>query len=140
MHRIFPTYVFDERCRIRPGPDTQRVNFNSLKELLLSKDLARNSELDWVSAKHLRFLDGAEMLGQQICFQSVPRTGNAFLRRIIELVTGVYTGSDMNLNVTLNNVAGNLAGEETVSHENLCWVTKTHWPMESPFGVKKFSA
>ena len=140
MHRIFPTYVFDERCRIRPGPDTQRVNFNSLKELLLSKDLARNSELDWVSAKHLRFLDGTEMLGQQICFQSMPRTGNSFLRRIIELMTGVYTGSDMNLNVTLHVIAGNLAGEETVAHENLCWVTKTHWPMESPFGAKKFSA
>lgn len=35
---------------------------------------------------------------------------------------------------------GRLAGEETVSHENLCWITKTHWPMESPGGGTPFSA
>ena len=68
MTRIFPTYIFDQRCRIRPGPHTQTVNFEQLKDLLLSKDLARNLELDWVSAKHLRFLDGSDMSGQQICF------------------------------------------------------------------------
>jgi len=46
----------------------------------------------------------------------------------------------MNLDLTLQVIGGNLAGEETVSHENLCWITKTHWPMESPMGSKKFSA
>ena len=33
-----------------------------------------------------------------------------------------------------------MAGEETVSHENLCWFTKTHWPANSPLGSKKFKA
>ena len=55
-------------------------------------------------------------------------------------MTGVYTGSDMNLNLTIQGMFANLLGEETVSHENLCWITKTHWPMESPLGAKKFSA
>ena len=45
------------------------------------------------------------------------------------MVSGVYTGSDMNLNLTLQLVFGNLAGEETYPHENLCWITKTHWPI-----------
>ena len=67
------------------------------------------------------------------------RSGNSFLRRIIELITGVYTGSDMNINLTMHLYHGNMAGEETVSHENLCWVTKTHWPLLSPLGAKKFS-
>ena len=62
------------------------------------------------------------------------RTGNTFLRRILELVTGVYTGSDMNLLLTLHLIGGNLAGEETVPEDNLCWVTKTHWPTDTPFG------
>ena len=62
------------------------------------------------------------------------RSGNSFLRRIIEMITGVYTGSDMNLNLTMHLMGGNVAGEETVSHENLCWVTKTHWPLMSPMG------
>lgn len=68
------------------------------------------------------------------------RSGNSFLRRVVELITGVYSGSDMNLNLTMHLQAGNLAGEETVSHENIVWVTKTHWPMESPLGSVKFSA
>ena len=80
------------------------------------------------------------MLGQQVAFQSMSRTGNSFLRRILELITGVYTGSDMNLNLTMMLIAGNLAGEETVTHDNLCWCIKTHWPTNTPFGQKKFSA
>ena len=94
---MFPTYKLDSRCRIRPGPDTPTVNLAQLKELLLSKDLSRNSELDWVSSKNLRFLDGTDINGQYIAFESIARSGNSFLRRIIELITGVYTGSDMNI-------------------------------------------
>ncbi len=61
--QTFPTYYLDEGCRIRPGPETPRVNFVNLKELLLSKDLSRNEELSWINAKSLRFLDGQDMLG-----------------------------------------------------------------------------
>ena len=59
--RIFPTYVLDEGLRIRPGPETPRVNLVNLKELLLSTDLARNAELEWASPKNLRFLDGSDL-------------------------------------------------------------------------------
>lgn len=116
------------------------MNFAQLKELLLSKDLSRSAELDWISSKNLRFLDGTDITGQQIAFQSYPRSGNSFLRRVLELISGVYTGSDQRINVTLHMVWGNLAGEETVSHDNLCWVTKTHWPMAIPLGAPKFAA
>ena len=60
----FPSYVLDDRTRIRPGPETPLINFANLKELLLSKDVARNVELDWVSSKNLRFLDGTDITGQ----------------------------------------------------------------------------
>lgn len=67
----------------------------------------------------------------------MPRCGNSFLRRILETITGVYTGSDMNIDLTTQLLfGGRLAGEETVSDDNLVWVTKTHWPMESPLGSK----
>ena len=57
------------------------------------------------------------------------------MRRVLELTTGVYTGSDMNTDVTLDlMIFGNMAGEETVTHDNLNWVVKTHWPIESPSG------
>ena len=139
IKRMYPSYQLDSRCLIRPGPETPTVNLAQLKELLLSKNLSRNSELDWVSAENLRFLDGTDITGQQIALESIVRSGNSFLRRIIELITGVYTGSDMNSNVTLHFMCGwNMPGEETVAQDNLCWVTKTHWPMESPLGSKKF--
>ena len=67
--RVFPSYVLDSRMRIRPGPDTPRIDFSWLKELLLSKDLSRNAELDWVqSAKDLQFLQGDDIFGDQVCF------------------------------------------------------------------------
>ena len=61
---MWPSYVLDERCRIRPGPETPVVNFVLLKALLLSTDLASNSELDRISDENLRFLDGTDISGQ----------------------------------------------------------------------------
>ena len=56
-------------------------------------------------------------------------------------MTGVFTGSDMNSDLTCHLwFQGRLAGEETVQSDNIVWITKTHWPMESPLGSKKFSA
>ena len=43
--RVFPGYVLDRRLRYRPGPETPRVDFNWLRELLLSNDLERDAEL-----------------------------------------------------------------------------------------------
>ena len=63
IHRLFPTYVLNSRCCVRPGPETVTMSFTYLKELLLSKDLSRNTELEWVSTKNLRFLDGADITG-----------------------------------------------------------------------------
>ena len=69
MTRLFPTYeLTQDHCQIRPGPETPRVNLKWLKELLLSTDLGRNSELDWVSGKNLRFLDGEDTTGARVCF------------------------------------------------------------------------
>ena len=56
----------DSLFRIRPGKDTPTVNIAWLKELLLSKDLTRQSELDWVSQEGYRFLDGKDLFGDMI--------------------------------------------------------------------------
>ena len=61
--RMFPTYRIDDLCRIRPGLETPVLNFAYLKDLLLSHDLSRNTELEWVSGKNLRFLDGTNIFG-----------------------------------------------------------------------------
>jgi hypothetical protein len=59
---------------------------------------------------------------------SWPRTGNSFFRRFIELCTGVYTGSDMKLAMTLPLQMGGMLGEQHVG-SNSVWITKTHAPM-----------
>ena len=66
--RLFPGYILTDRQFIRPGPETPTVNLVKLRELLLSQDLARNAELEWVSASSLRFLDGTDTRGNQVAF------------------------------------------------------------------------
>jgi hypothetical protein len=45
-----------------------------------------------------KFLDSkVNMVGNRVAFASYPRTGNSFLRKILENITGVFTGSDMPL-------------------------------------------
>ena len=71
------------------------INFVYLKEVLLSKDLTRVSELRALTKGGCKFLDEkTSMVGNRIAFASFPRSGNSFLRKILESVTGVFTGSD----------------------------------------------
>jgi hypothetical protein len=43
-----------------------------------------------------KFLDGkVSMIGDRVAFASFPRSGNSFLRKMIEQITGVFTGSDV---------------------------------------------
>jgi hypothetical protein len=94
---MYPGYVLDEELRIRPGPTTPTVNFNYLKDLLLSKDMSRMQELDWIDENGgtFRFLDSTvNMDGNRIAFASYPRSGNSFLRRFLEMITGVLSGAD----------------------------------------------
>ena len=92
-----------------------------MQEILLSKDLERDKELEWIAnCKGLRFLEETDLLqsGQAVAFASMARSGNSFLRRIIESLTGVFTGSDMNIDVTCHLwFGGRLGGEETVQSD-----------------------
>ena len=47
LAKNLPNYVFDERGRVRPGPETSTVNFDYLKELLLSKDRDEEASFHW---------------------------------------------------------------------------------------------
>ena len=69
-----------------------------VKSILLSKDLAREAELDW----SLKYLDGADMTGNQVAFQSWPRSGNTMLRRYLEIVSGIHTGSDGDVGIDMS--------------------------------------
>jgi len=53
FHKFYPTYVLDENLVARSGPESLTMNFHQLKKLLLSKDLSKLSELDWISQQNL---------------------------------------------------------------------------------------
>ena len=127
--RMFSQYKIGDRLRLLPGEKTPVVNFKQLKDILLSKDLSRASELDWIDAGELRFLDGEDMKGNMIAFQSFPRTGNSMLRRFLETISGLFTSSDMNLDIAIQLQMVGMLGEENVTDTNLTWITKTHWPI-----------
>ena len=131
--RLYSQYVLDERLRLRPGPQTPVVNFRRIKDILLSQDLSREAELDSV----VRFLDGENMQGNQVAFQSWPRSGNSMLRCYIEHVSGIITGADREIGMDMPLQILGLVGAETTVDSNLVWINKTHYPIQ-PFHFGSF--
>ena len=130
----------DTLGRIKPGKDTPRVNLEWLKELLLSKDMSRESELDWVQSEGYRFLDGKNTFGNMAALQSPPRSGNTFFRRTFEDITGIISGGGMSAERSYNEVMMGLLGTGITSNSNLVWITKTHCPMKTHFSEEDFKA
>ena len=64
---------------------TPTINFDYLKTLLLSKDFSRSEEYKKLLSGEYKFLDKKNsMIGNSVAFATYPRTGNSFLRKIIE--------------------------------------------------------
>jgi len=75
-------------------------------------------------------LDGTQNKSNKIGFQSFPRSGNTFLRKYCELLTGVETGGDNTLNVNVHLQLQGLKGEHIV--DDTVWIVKTHSPWIMP--------
>lgn len=83
--------------------------------------------------QNFRFLNNKHDLnstGDVVAFMSYPRSGNSFLRRYLELITGIYTGSDIQIDMCLSLQQMGLLGEQTV--DGHCWINKTHSPVPFP--------
>ena len=80
--------------KLVPGKNCKLINFHDLKDLLLSKDNARQPELDALLHGSLKFLS-SETKPPLVAFASFPRSGNTFLRKYLENITGIYTGADL---------------------------------------------
>ena len=57
---------------------------------------------------------------------SFPRSGNTFLRKYCELLTGVHTGSDFNIETDMALQMSGLPGSAIV--DDKVWIVKTHSP------------
>lgn len=74
-----------------------------------------------------------EKLDEKIMYTSYPRSGNTFLRKYFESITGLATGSDQVMKFNLN-VALQVAGfkGEGITDKRI-WIQKSHYPYRFPY-------
>jgi hypothetical protein len=90
--------------------------------------LAKIEEYEKLIDGGTRFLDSTvDMVGNRVAFASYPRSGNSFLRKILENISGVFTGSDEGILYTLSLQQQGLLGEGTCGDDSV-WISKTHYP------------
>jgi len=68
-------------------------NYNTLKDIWLSKDLSRINELP----SHPTLLDGKVPIRNKGVIQSYPKSGSALTRKYIEKIFMISTGFSKNL-------------------------------------------
>jgi len=92
--------------------------------------------------RNLQFHQGPLNL-PKVALASFCRSGNTFLRNLLEQISGLYTGSDMQLDqscpFTMSLYNAGMQGEGIV--DDRCWIVKTHFPeldrLELPFIAQK---
>ena len=99
FRRLYPGYCLNKEMQViakRPpfmhAPSTPKLSH--IVDLFKSKDEQLWKENAWIFDGNFRYLDGSPNLSNKVSFSSFPRSGNSFLRRYIELITGITTGSD----------------------------------------------
>ena len=65
-------------------------------------------------------------MGQKVSLSTYPRSGNSFIRKYLQLITGVTTGSDLILSICVDLQMNNFIGEEIF--DDSVWITKSHDP------------
>ena len=128
MQRLFSDYAMDTNMRLRPKPGTKRLNLNKLVEMLRSKDESLYQAMfpQGVESANPLFLDYAPHSHSKVALASWPRSGNTFIRKYVELLTGVQSGSDNSLHYNVLMQMLNSKGEEIVDES--VWAVKTHYP------------
>jgi len=98
---------------------------------MTSTDETLYRENQWIWDGEYRFLDGQSLSHNKVGFTSFPRSGNSFLRRYVEQLTGVTTGSAISLHTSTSLQINGLKGEGVIN--DTVWVAKSH----HPFNIKR---
>lgn len=81
-----------------------------------------------------RFLDNQKPIdGNKVSFNSFPRSGNSFLRRFLEQITGISTGANISLHTSTSLQIMGLMGENIV--DDRAWIIKAHHPFLIPESI-----
>jgi hypothetical protein len=106
------------------------INFKQQYDMLRSKDEKLWEDAQWIYDGDFRFLDGQDIGAHHVGFTSFPRSGNSFMRRILEQISGVTTGGTMSLHTSTSLQIQGLKGEWVF--DDRVWITKTHHPFIIP--------
>jgi hypothetical protein len=105
------------------------INFNDLMTMLKSKDQGVFEKNKWIYDGDFKFCDGKK-LPTKISFCSFPRSGNSFLRKYLEQMTGISTGATVSLHTSTSLLIQGLKGEYII--DDRVWIIKAHHPMLLP--------
>ena len=106
------------------------IKFSHLTSIMKSKDEALYRDFKWMWDGEFRFLDKTESMssdhGNHVCFTSFCRSGNSFLRRYVEQISGITTGSSLSLFTSTSLQIMGMKGESCT--DDSIWVAKSHHP------------
>ena len=137
IQRRYPGYMLDLKTNRIVSSTDRKVNLDDLLALFRSKDLAKyEREKDTFFGPSGRYTTENAQEQMSVLYTTYPRSGNSMMRKYFENITGVATGSDMNL-----KHAPNVALQYTVSKAegqmgDQTWFKKSHFPMTLPFQPK----
>jgi len=112
--------------RIRAKLETPTINLRQLMNLLRSSNATLWERSKWMFDGGYRFLDGEANKSQKVAFCSFPRSGNTFMRRTLELLTGITTGADCTFDISITLQMQGLKGEGI--QDDTVWIVKSHAP------------
>lgn len=102
--------------------------------MLKSSDPADLEKLRWMYDGKYRFLDSSTPVsGQKVAYCTFPRSGNSYLRRILESITGVSSGSTVSLHTATTLQIQGLMGEYVT--DDRVWIVKAHHPGLIPMNL-----
>ena len=100
IQKLYPGYALDERFRVTPMPTTPTLNLKQILALMKNKD-SLSEHLAWFEGGS-KYLDGEDIGSEKVCLTSYHRSGNTFMRKYLEAITGIATGADTSLDVSLS--------------------------------------
>lgn len=136
MATHFDGFALNDKNIMYPKDEMQSINIDTLIKMLKSsaKDEEAHEPHKWMFKGPSRFLDkqNAVQPHHRVIYASMPRSGNSFLRKYLEQISGVITGSDLTLNFLLNMTLQQIGfkGEQIV--DDSVWICKTHYPLIFP--------
>lgn len=128
---------------IVPKDGTRTIDFNLMKETLKRPYNGNDKDFEsvqWMFEGASKYLDGNVKVqpAERVLYTTCPRSGNSFLRRYFEQVSGVVTGCDINVNyipnVNLQQIG--FKGEQVV--DDSIWICKTHYPLTIPEDLTQY--